>query len=39
MNGKLGNGAQDIYKELLGDLMKYVKEMFGYERRIHVTSR
>lgn len=28
-----------IYMELLGDLMKYVKEMIGYERRIHVTSR
>lgn len=25
--------------ELLGDQMEYVKEMFGYERRIHVTSR
>lgn len=28
-----------IYMELLGDQMEYVKEMFGYERRIHVTSR
>lgn len=38
-NGKLRNGAKDIYRELLGDQMEYFQGIFGYERRIRVTSR